>query len=144
MAVEVVFHPDLWQKYEECLDRDLRDLLADIAEDFRIYKAEGRLPDYFGRDAPYTEPHTAFTAQLMHIHIAVPPVEFNANHFQDDRCCPRGEPHQDAALVYCRGELERDRYCLLALLWPDAHGEARKRELMAGLARFAQKWRDEN
>tara|TARA_Y100000780_G_C13570543_1_gene372716 strand:+ start:683 stop:853 length:171 start_codon:yes stop_codon:yes gene_type:complete len=51
-------------------------------------------------------------------------------------------PDQDAALVYVQGELEEDHYCLLAILYPNAHQQARDNRTIAYLARLAQDFKD--
>ncbi|WP_312480751.1 type II toxin-antitoxin system YafO family toxin [Stutzerimonas nitrititolerans] len=63
---------------------------------------------------------------------------------QPDRKCRKGAPHKDAALVYVRGELEESKYCILGVLYPDAHAKARADKIMRYLARLAKEWRDEN
>ncbi|HEH4496551.1 type II toxin-antitoxin system YafO family toxin, partial [Pseudomonas aeruginosa] len=44
--------------------------------------------------------------------------------------------------VYVQGLFEENRYSLLALLHPDAHGKASQREMMTCLARVASRFRD--
>lgn len=51
-------------------------------------------------------------------------------------------PDKDAALVYVQGELEEDRYCLLAILYPGAHQQARDNRTIPYLARLAQAFKD--
>ncbi|MBU1806364.1 MAG: type II toxin-antitoxin system YafO family toxin [Gammaproteobacteria bacterium] len=142
--VTVEFHPET---YEEFFSQPLvcyPTLAEDIKLDFIRYKAEGFLPDYFGCDVPYTQPHIVFAAQLMHIHLCLPPDFFPPNLPQFDRKCRKGAAHKDAALVYVRGELEEGRYCILGVLYPDAHAKARNEKIMRYLARLAKTFRDEN
>ncbi|WP_134677515.1 type II toxin-antitoxin system YafO family toxin [Ectopseudomonas khazarica] len=119
-------------------------LAEDLARDFRIYKEAGVLPSYFGCDVPYLQPQLAFNVNLMHIHLCLPPDTFPANLPQPDRKCRKGAPHKDAALIYVRGELEEDKYCILGVLYPDAHAKARVDKTMRYLARLAKEFRDEN
>src|SRR5690606_19989716 len=119
-------------------------LAEDILKDFIRYKSEGVLPSYFGCDVPYTQPQLAFNVNLMHIHLCLPPDSFPDKLPQPDRTCRKGAPHKDAALVYVRGELEESKYCILGVLYPDAHAKARADKIMRYLARLAKEWRDEN
>ncbi|MCW7764213.1 type II toxin-antitoxin system YafO family toxin [Photorhabdus luminescens] len=43
----------------------------------------------------------------------------------------------DACLVYVQGLLEENKYSLLAIMHPDAHGKARNPKIMSYLARIA-------
>ncbi|HCF6760385.1 TPA: type II toxin-antitoxin system YafO family toxin [Pseudomonas aeruginosa] len=144
MGAQVSFHPETFSKFFAPIDKLYPGLSADLLRDFASYIDSDRIavPEYFGRDAPYTQPVEASNAHLMHIHIAIPPTVFPANRPQRDRTCPNSAPQQDAALVYVQGLFEENRYSLLALLHPDAHGKARQREMMTYLARVASRFRD--
>lgn len=115
-----------------------------IIDDFSRYKDTGAVPNYFGRDVAYTQPHAALKAGLMHIHLRLPPGTFPDRLPQADRVCRVGEPENDACLVYVQGELYEERYSLIAVMHPDAHGQARRPEIMNYLSRIAQKFRDDN
>ncbi|MNE94220.1 mRNA interferase YafO [compost metagenome] len=78
----------------------------------------------------------------MHIHIAIPPTKFPTNRPQADRKCPM-DPRTDAALVYTQGLYDEDRYSLLAMLYPEAHGKARDRQIMNYLVDVAKRFRNE-
>ncbi|WP_312452691.1 type II toxin-antitoxin system YafO family toxin [Stutzerimonas nitrititolerans] len=143
-SVIAEFHPD---SFEEFFTGPLvahPSLAEDILKDFIRYKSEGVLPSYFGCDVPYTQPQLAFNVNLMHIHLCLPPDSFPDKLPQPDRKCRKGAPHKDAALVYVRGELEEGKYCILGVLYPDAHAKARADKIMRYLARLAKEWRDEN
>lgn len=115
-----------------------------IIDDFARYEETGELPDYFGRDVAYTQPHSAYRAGLMHIHLCLPPNVFPDNRPQFDRVCRIGDADNDACLVYVQGEMEEDRFSLIAVMHPDAHREARRPEIMSYLSRIAQDFRDNN
>ncbi|OLU31465.1 hypothetical protein BVH03_08305 [Pseudomonas sp. PA15(2017)] len=119
-------------------------LAQDLLGDFLRYKGDGVLPSYFGCDVPYTQPQLAYNARLMHIHLCLPPDFFPPNLPQFDRKCRKGAPNKDAALVYVGGELDEDKYCLLGVLYPDAHSRAREEKVMRYLARLAKEFRDLN
>lgn len=142
--VTAEYHPDTYNEFFEQPLKDFPTLAENLKADFIRYKTLGDLPRYFGCDVPYTQPHMAFKAQLMHIHLRLPPNLFPSNLPQIDRKCKKGKPQDDAVLVYVRGELEDHRFCILGVLHPDGHAKAREEKLMRYLARLAQKFRDEN
>ncbi|HHJ4352028.1 TPA: type II toxin-antitoxin system YafO family toxin [Citrobacter freundii] len=135
-ATKAEFFDEVFLKFPE--------LEASIIDDFLRYKATGDLPQYFGRDVAYTQPYGAFRAGLMHIHLCLPPNKFPENRPQPDRVCNKGDPNNDACLVYVQGELYENKYSLIAIMHPDAHGKARKHDVMSYLARIAQNYKDEN
>lgn len=144
MAVDVSFNPETFAELFAPIDEKFPGLSSRLKADFTRYIESDRccIPEYFGRDAPYTQPQEASSAQLMHIHIKLPPGRFPQDRAQYHRVCRLGRPGEDAALVYVQGELEEDSYQLLAFLWPDAHGKARGKELMRTLARLGRAFRD--
>ncbi|QQN20991.1 type II toxin-antitoxin system YafO family toxin [Pseudomonas cannabina] len=143
-VISATFHPLSYVEFFGPLLADYPGLDTDILQAFTEYKATGRASGIIGRDAPYVEPYAAFRANLMHIHLKLPPGEFPKNLPQIDRVCRKGQPHKDAALVYVKGELEEYKYCLLAVLYPSGHAKAREEKIMRYLARLAQQFRDEN
>lgn len=142
--VTAEFHPATYAEFFTEPLAKFPSLAADLLQDFVRYKSTGELPSYFGCDVPYTQPQLAFNAQLMHIHLCLPPDFFPPNLPQYDRKCRKNAPLKDAALVYVRGEMEENRYCILGVLHPDAHAKARNEKTMRHLARLAKTFRDEN
>jgi len=120
------------------------ELEASIISDFQRYKSTGKLPHYFGRDVAFTQPYGAFRAGLMHIHLCLPPGKFPEKLPQPDRVCKKGDPNNDACLVYVQGELYENRYSLIAIMYPDAHTKTREHQVMSYLARIAQDFKDNN
>src|SRR5690554_7950435 len=104
--VIVEYHPETYKEFFDEPLKDFPDLAEVIREEFMRYKGLGELPSIFGRDAPYIQPHAALRAQLMHIHLKLPPERFPENLPQYDRTCRKS---RDAALVYVQGELEENR-----------------------------------
>lgn len=139
-----IIHPDTYRDFFLEVLKDYPGLDSALLKDFATYKQTGIPSDRFGRDAPYVWPVAAFSANLMHIHLKLPPDRFPKNLPQIDRVCRKGAPQKDAALVYVRAELEEHRYCLLAVLYPDGHAKAREEKLMRYLSRLGQQFRDEN
>ncbi|TLX53814.1 mRNA interferase YafO [Stutzerimonas nosocomialis] len=133
MRAIVRYHPDTHLLFAEPA-KPFRSLLDHLIGDFRSYKENDELPDYFGRDAPYIQPAAAYKARLMHMHIN--PAGF-------PRRLPQMDRTSDIALVYVQGEIEENHFCLLALFNPDAHAKARDEKLMQWLSRLAQKFRDQ-
>lgn len=144
MAVEVEFHPETFAEFFAPVDESYPGLSARLKRDFERYVASDRnsRPTYFGRDTSYTWPEAAYQAQLMHIHIELPPGRFRQDVAPFYRVCRRGNPERDAALVYVQGMLEEDQYRILAFLWPDAHEKARDKAVMLYFARIAKEFRD--
>lgn len=146
MAVEVFFHKGTFAEFFEPVDQKHPGLSGTLKAEFTRYIESDRtsLPSIFGKDDAYMQPPQAVLACLMHIHIKIPPARFPAGLPRHQRKCSVGKPGEDAALVYVQGELEENRYLLLAFLWPDAHTKSRDRTKMRYLARIAKEWRDKN
>ena len=144
MAVIVTFNSSTYSELFAPIEASYPGLAEKLRADFQRYVESDRTnpPHYFGRDVCYTQPPEALKSSLMHIHIKLPPGRFPQDRAQYYRVCQPGKPGQDAALVNVQGELEEESYQLLAFLWPDAHGQARQRDLMRYLARLAQEFRD--
>lgn len=134
-SVIAEFHPETFDAFFADPLKDFPSLADDLLADFILYKSTDQLPATFGRDAPYTEPWAAYNAGIMHIHLKLPPDSFPPKKPQIDRTT-------DTALVYVRGELEENRYLILAVLHPDAHAKAREEKIMRYLARLAKTFRD--
>lgn len=141
--IEVIYHPATYKELFEDVLVGYPGFAEALRLDFMDYAAGG-LPRYFGKDDVYERPHLAFIVKLQHIHLALPPDVFPRGVPQRNRKCKMGKPGRDAALVYVRGLYEDHRYCLLAVLHPDAHGRARDDRIMKYLSRLAKDWRDMN
>ncbi|WP_265497310.1 type II toxin-antitoxin system YafO family toxin [Providencia rustigianii] len=144
MAIEISINEDTRKDFIDDIFLRHPELEKSIMQDFYRYKVTGDLPSYFGTDVAYTQPHAAIKAGLMHIHLKFPPDCFPENLPQSDRKCKVGDPEKDACLVYVQGDLYENKYSLLGILNPDAHGMARDKDIMSYLSRMAQKFRDEN
>ena len=146
MPTEIEFHSGTFKEFFLPVDQKYPGLSASLKREFEIYIESDRLklPNIFGRDAPYTQPSQALDACLMHIHVRIPPAKFRKDTPQRDRVCRKGRPGEDAALVYVQGELFENRYLILAFLWPDAHTKARDKDVMKYLSRSALEWRNNN
>lgn len=144
MGINVSINPLTKAKYFDEVLIKYPSLESNIIKDFTRYKELDELPDYFGCDVAYTEPHAAIKSGLMHIHIKLLPDTFPINKPQADRKCAINDPENDACLVYVQGELYEDRYSLIAILNPDAHALARDRQVMNYLCQIAQDFKDEN
>lgn len=146
LPIEVCVHPQTVDLFDE-VERDYPEVKRQLLADFRQYVESGfeRRPKRFGKVDLYTRPASVLSAQLMHIHICMPPPKDFPAHLPVARMtCRRNEPHRDASLVYVRGECEDHRYCILGLLYPYAHEQAQDNGLMLRLAALAREFRDNN
>lgn len=141
--VEVEIHEAFEQALATIHD-SFPSLRYDLLSDFERYASSSgtKVPDYFGRDSIYTHPFVAMRAKLRHIHICLPPGTFNPQTNQVDRTVPIGVPDQDASLLYVRHEFFEHRFLIVAFLYLDAHGQARKERLMQSLGYIAQTFQD--
>lgn len=111
-----------------------------LVADFKRYKQEGVVPETFGRDVPYDHPHTlpsVLSEELQHLHLAPADDPFPLRTLQFART-------SDTHLVYCQGAMDPNCYALISILSPDAHTQARRRDLMLNLAKSAALFRDKH
>jgi mRNA interferase YafO len=112
--------------------------LVQLTDDFKQYKATNILPKNFGRDVPYDHPNTLptlKTEQVQHIHLGSEdkPLPFNRIQFHQT---------SDVHLVYCPSFNNDDIFLLMAILSPDAHQQAKNREIMYKLGVMAEGFRN--
>jgi mRNA interferase YafO len=127
-----VFKTDLLRKQ---LDPEELNCLED---DFRRYKANGVLPDLFGRDVPYNHLNTlplVRAEDLWHIHLLDGGSSWPAH------CKKQDDKTSDYHLVYCPAYQNPNCFLLIAILSPDAHAQARKNQVMLNLAKMAEIFR---
>lgn len=137
------YHDDTFDYFFKPVFKVYPHLHDDLLEDFRRYRS-GVLPSYFGKDSPYTAPESVRQGHMWHIHLKVPPSQWPQNLAQHARVCAKGAPESDLALVYVQGEYELHRFCLLGVLGPDAHQQAKDKALMNFLASAAKRFREVN
>lgn len=144
--IEVELHPETQSLFEE-VESSFPGLIQNLVGDFRAW-LESDLeywPRRFGKVSYYNQPPSVRSASLLHVHICMPPREgFSDRIPVSERKCKVGEPERDAALVYVQGEFHEERYCILALLYPNAHEKAQEEKTILGLASLARNFRDEN
>lgn len=143
--VEVVFHSQTYDAYFKPLELSHPGFLKILLNDFCRYQQSMRdyLPDYFGFDAEYGSPRE-IAGCIEHIHLCIPPRSFPPNLRQSYRRCRVGDPQNDVALVYARGRIEFQRFCIIGILMPDAHRQANGRDLMLYLGRLGREFRNDN
>lgn len=143
--VEVSFHPATYDQFFRPLETSHPQLMEVLVEDFRRYQQSMRedLPDYFGFDNEYGSP-PEIAGCLEHIHLCIPPGTFPRNKKQFDRRCRKDDPDNDVALVYARGLFDRHKFCIIAILMPDAHEQSRNHKLMVYLGRLGREFRNNN
>ncbi|REL28020.1 type II toxin-antitoxin system YafO family toxin [Thalassotalea euphylliae] len=111
--------------------------LDNLVNDFKSYKLTGTAPQYLGRDVPYDHPGTLPTVlaeEVQHIHLGNQDNPLPLNKIQYHRT-------SDVHLVYCQGALDGNCYLLMAILAPDAHNQAKSRDIMFKLGTMAEKFR---
>lgn len=109
-----------------------------LEDDFRHYKANGVLPDLFGRDVPYNHPNTLPSVkaeELWHIHLLEGESSWPAH------CKKQDDKTSDDHLVYCPAYQTPNCFLLIAILSPDALAQARKNQVMLDLAKMAEIFR---
>ena len=115
------------------------DELDALVDDFKSYKLTGNAPEHFGRDVSYDHPNTLpiiLAEEVHHIHLG-----------NKDKPLPlkKIQFHQtsDVHLVYCHGALNNNCYLLMTVLSPDAHKQAKTRDIMYKLGVMAEKFRNQ-
>lgn len=141
--IEVSYNKETFSKYFEPKLSAYPTLGENLIDDFRRHKS-GELPSYFGKESIYATPFEIIRSQLWHIHLCIPPKTFPAELEQAHRTCLKGDPDNDIALVYTSGEMNLNKYSLIAILCPDAHQTAKNLALIKYLASVAQRFRDIN
>ena len=119
----------------EALSEDELDALVN---DFKRYKLTEIVPEYFGRDVPYDHPNTlpvVLAEEIQHIHLGSEDKPFPINKIQFHKT-------SDIHLVYCQGVSNENCYLLMAILAPDAHEQAKSRDIMYKLGVMAEQFRN--
>ena len=113
--------------------------LAGLVNDFKSYKLTGNVPEHFGRDVAYDHPNNlpiVLTEEVQHIHLG-----------SEDKPLPLRKLQfyqtSDIHLVYCQGSLDDNCYLLMTILSPDAHKQAKSRDIMFKLGVMAEKFRNQ-
>ncbi len=142
--IKVFVHPALDEERKENVS------LRRLIEDFKAHK-QGVLIHYFGREARYDRPSTVASSEILHIHILHESSRaFKAQAAAIKRGSPRDpfglrcdmdRPEHDKALIYTRGAVKRDYYCVLDFFSGRAHELARSIEIMNELVERAEKFR---
>ncbi|MEJ8324409.1 type II toxin-antitoxin system YafO family toxin [Kosakonia sacchari] len=145
MHVTADYNPKSYGYYLSPVFVDFPELKKTLLEDFKIYKATGTLPHYFGRDTAYDRPEDIQDSGLFHIHLAI-----GDDKFSDP---PKGADltdgktiqwyrRSDTALVYARNLLDENSYSLIAVFTPPAHNKAQDYDRMRILASYAREFSD--
>lgn len=120
---------------EQLPDNDLHTLITD----FKLYKSGQGLPDLFGRDVLYDHPNTPpiiKTEEVRHLHLATPDTPWeNLEAIQFSKT-------SDIHLVYCQAGSDPNSYLLIAVLSPDAHAQAKQKQLMITMGMMAETFRN--
>jgi len=110
-----------------------------LVNDFKGYKLTGIAPDNFGRDVLYDHPNNlpiVLAERIKHIHLGGIDNPLPSNVIQFYKT-------SDIHLVYCQGVISDNCYLLMAILSPNAHEQARTRDIMYKLGIMAEKFRSQ-
>ncbi len=110
-----------------------------LQSDFKNYKATGKVPDTFGRDALYNHTNSLpiiKSEEVAHIHLTDNDNPWPLHTLQFNRT-------SDEHLIYCQGYFDKNCYLLMAILTPDAHEQALNRTIMYNLGKMAEKFRNQ-
>lgn len=141
MHITVDYNRDSYDYYLSPVFVQFPSLEKTLLEDFKLYKATGRLPDYFGRDTAYDRPDDIQDSGLWHIHLSLGNDEFKVDpnsRAVDDQKTIQWNRTSDTALVYARGLLDENSYSLIAVFTPPAHNKAKNYDRMRILAGYAR------
>jgi len=116
-----------------------------LLDDFKIYKATGVLPDYFGRDTDYSRPEDIIGSGLKHIHLILGEEKFKEpkNSKGEDALTRQWNRTSDACLLYVQNIYNEHSYSLIALFHPGAHMKAQDYDRMRKLASYARAFQDD-
>lgn len=112
--------------------------LDGLVDDFKSYKLTGNAPENFGRDVPYDHPNNlpiVLTEEIQHIHLGSEDKPLPLRKIQFYRT-------SDIHLVYCQSALNENCYLLMTILSPDAHEQAKSRDIMFKLGVMAETFRN--
>ncbi|HEY0209503.1 type II toxin-antitoxin system YafO family toxin [Acerihabitans sp.] len=143
MHITVEYNVDSYEYYLSPVFLQFPGLDKTLLEDFRNYKATGKLPDYFGRDTAYDRPDDIQDSGLWHVHLSIngdrfitPPRHANLA----DPVVLQWYRTSDTALVYAKSLLDENSYSLIAVFTPPAHRKANDEDRMRRLADYARKF----
>lgn len=107
--------------------------IKNLARDFKKYKLSGEHFSMFGRDVPFTDEASLHQSGVRKVHV-LEIEEFNEIKSQYDNTTDKFH------LVYCRHPDHSNFYCIIHVLSPDAHKQARRREFVAVAERRAEEF----
>ncbi|RPH30468.1 hypothetical protein EHN07_02205 [Buttiauxella warmboldiae] len=143
MHITVDYNRDSYGYYLSPVFVQFPSLEKTLLEDFKLYKATGKLPDYFGRDTAYDRPNDIQDSGLWHIHLSLGNDKFKVNpksRTATDQKTMQWNRTSDTALVYAKGLLDENSYSLIAVFTPSAHNKAKDYDRMRILAEYARKF----
>lgn len=108
-----------------------------LINEFKAYLSPRSHSSLFGKDVLYDHPHTPrliLQEQVRHVHLEDPGKPWLPG-------LPSHKRTSDHHLIYCQGAIHEDHYCLLALLSPQAHEQAKSFDRMSKLGVLAERFR---
>ncbi len=107
--------------------------IRNLARDFKKYKLTGNNFSMFGRDVPFTDEACLHQAGVWKVHV-LEIEEFNEIKSQYNNTTDKFH------LVYCQHPEHSNFYCIIHVLSPEAHKQARRREFVAVAERRAEEF----
>lgn len=131
MSVKVFYSPLL----QEVSNHDLR--VKQIGKAFKAYKETGELGVLIGRDVDIGRPPAARMHELMHTHLY--PTQTKVRGI----ALKQYNRTSDIFLIYCEGISSPDCYCLIDIIWNDAHSKLNNHAyILDQVAPVAKKFRE--
>lgn len=141
MHVSVEYNPLSYEYYLSPVFVTFPELEKTLLDDFKLYKAKGILPNYFGRDTAYDRPEDIQGSGLFHVYLMIgtdrfanPPKSADLSKQNTIQCYRTS----DTALVYAQSLMDEHSYSLIAVFTPPAHNKAQNYERMRILAGYAR------
>ncbi|MCW0344983.1 hypothetical protein NB703_003076 [Pantoea ananatis] len=142
MHVTATYNQNSYDFFFKPIFLQFPDLEQSLLDDFKIYKATKKLPNYFGRDTNYERPDDIKDKGLMHIHLALHGKKLVTPEGKDiDDKTPQWDRTSDSALIYAQNLHDENLYTIIALFDPLAHSKAKDYDRMRTLASYAEAFR---
>lgn len=144
MPAKVTFHTRVLQELQQMgFSKD--ELEADLLKYFDRIKN----PWYFGRDVRMDIPDSAIKAELWHMHLFTPffkdgsPRTEEQWKFEGKRTCRQYYRTSDRWLIYTRGFMDSERYCVVGIADPTAHKSCNSPAYMDKFVQAAESFKNQ-
>lgn len=111
--------------------------ITQIAREFKLYKTTGQLGTYIGKDVDIARPLSAKQNELMHIHLFPKRLIVRGIPLRQDKRT------SDIFLIYCEGLVDTNIFCLVDIIWNEAHQKLRDEKYVRdNLVSVAERFRE--